>query len=194
MINVIGDVVDVRDIDEYVVKIPKDNGATVRLGQFVKIDTPAGVIMGVVSHMSATAREELMPYTSKEQRSRYLPYLDDFTMNYIVMHALGTMQHKDGGTSGSTKNGNTNSGTGDTISYVMDTAPSIGLEVEAADPGDILKFHTPGGKHTFSYMSMQKSKLESRVVSNMISQLEAVMPESIPILASVRRYIQMGGI
>ena len=176
--------VEVRGVDEYIVKIPQDNGADVRLGQFVKIHAPNGVIMGVVSHMSSTAREELMPYISKEQRSRYVPYIDEYAMNYVVMHALGVIQDEDGGSEGGD----------DDVSYDVDTVPAIGIEVEVASSDDILKFHSVNGKHTFSYLNAQKNRLDVRVVSNMISQLEAVMPESIHMLTALKRYIQAGGV
>jgi len=182
VICLIGDVVEVRDVDEYIVKIPHDNGIDVRLGQFVKINAANGIIMGVISHMSSTAREELMPYISKEQRSRYVPYLDEYAMNYIVMHALGIMQAEGA------------SDADDLISYSVDMVPGIGIEVELANSDDILRFHTVNGKHTFSYLNLQKSKLDSRVVVNMISQLEAVMPENVHMLASLKHYIQMGGV
>lgn len=182
VIYLIGDVVEVRDVDEYIVKIPQDNGTDVRLGQFVKINAANGVIMGVVSHMSSTAREELMPYISKEQRSRYVPYLDEYAMNYVVMHALGTMQDE-GAIDGDNR-----------ILYGVDMVPAIGIEVELANSDDVLRFHTVNGKHTFSYLNLQKSKLDSRVVVNMISQLEAVMPENVHMLTSLKHYIQKGGI
>ena len=182
VICLIGDVVEVRDVDEYIIKIPQDNGTDVRLGQFVKIHAPNGVIMGVVSHMSSTAREELMPYISKEQRSRYVPYIDEYAMNYVVMHALGVMQDESG-------DGDDNN----SISYNVDTVPAIGTEVELANSDDVLKFHAVNGKHTFSYLNVQKNRLDVRVVSNMISQLGAVMPESIHMLTVLKRYIQAGG-
>lgn len=183
VICLIGDVVEVRDVDEYIIKIPQDNGTDVRLGQFVKIHAPTGVIMGVVSHMSSTAREEIMPYISKEQRSRYVPYIDEYAMNYVVMHALGIMQDE-------SDDGDDNT----SISYNVDTVPAIGTEVELANSDDILKFHTVNDKHTFSYLNVQKNRLDVRVVSNMISQLEAIMPESIHMLTVLKRYIQAEGV
>lgn len=182
MIYLIGNVVEIRGVDEYIVKIPQDNGTNVRLGQFVKLNVINGVIMGVVSQIYSTSREELMPYISKEQRLRYVPYLDEYAINYVVMHALGIIQ-EDGVRDSDNR-----------ILYNVDLVPSIGIEVNLATSDDVLKFHTVNGKHTFSYLNMIKSKLDSRVIVNIISQLEVVMPENIHMLTSLKHYIQMGAV
>lgn len=165
----LGDIIQVSSADTYIVKLADEN--TGFIGQFVSISTSDNRIIGVVTGVAHSVREDMLGYLSQDKKIKYQPYIEDYKNSYATIHGLGRLSD-------------------DGCIYMIDKPPHIDDHVEPASSDEIVRFHTIHGKPGAAYMHAIKDRLQSPVIISMIEQLEAAIPDSANILHLVRRYVK----
>ena len=158
--------------DTYTVKLCDENSGFA--GQFVSISTSDATIIGVVTGVSHSVKEDMVGYLSQDKKIKYQPYIEDYKNSYCTVHGLGTLS--DGGGGGAV--------------YAIDRSPHIDDPVKPASPDEIVRFHTAGGRPCAPYLHDLKDRLQSQVILKMIDEIEDVVPESEKMLDLVRKYMK----
>jgi len=163
----LGDIVRVESVHKYIVRI----SGSPELGRFVKVEKQGCQIAGVLCGVEQLIHEELIPYIPPEKMPKYLPYTEDFRESYCVMYGLGVID----------KAG---------ARYSIEVAPSVRDVVEFMSPDEIKRFHMSNGKPGAAYLKMHGDSLSTHIVSRMLAQLDACMPECRGIIARVKKYVE----
>jgi hypothetical protein len=157
----LGDIIAVEGINEYLVKVPAeaaDGGGgclDYGLGCFVKVESGGRTVVGVISGVVRTIREELLPYLSPDKQPKYLPYSEDFRDNYYKVFALGELP-----------------GEGEPV-YRLARAPSVRDVVMLMDEEEVSRFHTLDGKLSASYLNRCRDRLPPEALLGILDQGEA---------------------
>lgn len=166
---VIGDIIRVENAQTYVAKIPPDVRKE-RIGTFIKIKKDDGLVIGVISNISNSIREDLIPYIDPAMQPKYAPFNEDFRNSYYFIHGLGTVH-----------NG--------IVKYEINSPPDLGDNVELPDPGELKLFHTRDGKPSIAYFHANSDKLSRNVLISMTEHVEEQFPECKAMLKLVRKHI-----
>ena len=168
----LGDIIHVASAETYTVKLGDENGGFA--GQFVLISTSCETIIGVVTGVSHSVKEDMVGYLSQDKKIKYQPYIEDYKNSYCTVHGLGTLP--DDGVDGAV--------------YAIDKSPHIDDPVKPASPGEIMQFHTAGGRPCAPYLHDLKDRLQSQVILKMIDEIRDAVPESEKMLDLVRKYMK----
>ena len=168
----LGDIIHVASADTYTVKLCDENVGFA--GQFVSISTSGTTIIGVVTGVSHSVKEDMVGYLSQGKKIKYQPYIEDYKNSYCAVHGLGTLS--DGG--------------GDDAVYAVDRSPHIDDPVKPAAPDEIVRFHTTGKRPCAPYLHDLKDRLQSPVILKMIDEIRDAVPESEKMLDLVRKYMK----
>jgi len=166
----LGDIIHVASADTYTVRLCDENSGFA--GQFVSISTSDATIIGVVTGVSHSVKEDMVGYLSQDKKIKYQPYIEDYKNSYCTVHGLGTLS--DGGGA----------------LYAIDMAPHIDDPVKPASPDEIVRFHTAGGRPCAPYLQDLKDRLHSPVILKMIDEIGDAVPESEKMLDLVRKYMK----
>ena len=169
----LGDIIHVASADTYTVKLCDENGGFA--GQFVSISTSGAMIIGVVTGVSHSVKEDMVGYLSQDKKIKYQPYIEDYKNSYCTVHGLGTLS--DGGG-------------GDGAVYAIDRSPHIDDPVKPASRDEIVRFHTAGKRPCAPYLHDLKDRLQSPVILKMIDEIRDAVPESEKMLDLVRKYMK----
>ncbi|MEA3281951.1 MAG: hypothetical protein U9Q68_05230 [Euryarchaeota archaeon] len=169
----LGDIIHVASADTYTVKLCDENSGFA--GQFVSISTSYATIIGVVTGVSHSVKEDMVGYLSQDKKIKYQPYIEDYKNSYCIVYGLGTLS--DGGD-------------GDGAVYAIDKSPHIDDPVKPASPNEIVRFHTAGKRPCAPYLHDLKDQLQSPVILKMIDEIRNVVPESEKMLDLVRKYVK----
>ncbi len=168
----LGDIIHVASADTYTVKLGDENGGFA--GQFVLIPTSDATIIGVVTGVSHSVKEDMVGYLSQDKKIKYQPYIEDYKNSYCTVHGLGTLS--DGGVGGTV--------------YAIDRSPHIDDPVKPASPDEIVRFHTVGGRLCAPYLHDLKDRLQSYVILKMLDEIRDAVPESEKMLDIIRKYMK----
>ena len=169
----LGDIIHVASADTYTVKLCDENSGFA--GQFVSISTSDTTIIGVVTGVSHSVKEDMVGYLSQDKKIKYQPYIEDYKNSYCTVHGLGTLS--DGGD-------------GDGAVYAIDMSPHIDDPVKPASRDEIVRFHTAGKRPCAPYLHDLKDRLQSPVILKMIDEIRDAVPESEKMLDLVRKYMK----
>jgi len=171
----LGEIIQVTSAETYVVRLADENFGC--LGQFVSISTPDATIIGVITGITHSAKEDMVGYLSQDRKIKYQPYIEDYKNSYAVIHGLGRLSCvEDGG------------GDCGGVRYTIDKPPHLDDAVETAPRDDIVRFHTIQGRPGAAYLHALHDRLPLPVILNMIGELERAIPASSGMLNLVRRY------
>ena len=168
----LGDIIHVASADTYTVKLCDENSGFA--GQFVSILTSDTTIIGVVTGVSHSVKEDMVGYLSQDKKIKYQPYIEDYKNSYCTVHGLGTLS--DGG--------------GDGAVYAIDRSPHIDDPVKPASPDEIVRFHTAAGRPCAPYLHDLGDRLQSPVILKMLDEIRDAVPESEKMLDLVRKYMK----
>ncbi len=167
----LGDIIHVASADTYTVKLCDENSGFA--GQFVSISTSYATIIGVVTGVSHSVKEDMVGYLSQDKKIKYQPYIEDYKNSHCTVHGLGTLSDGGGG-----------------AVYAIDRPPHIDDPVKPASPDEIVRFHTAGGRPCAPYLHDLKDRLQSPVILKMIDETGGAVPESGKMLDLVRKYMK----
>ena len=165
----LGDIIHVASADTYTVKLCDENVGFA--GQFVSISMSDATIIGVVTGVSHSVKEDMVGYLSQDKKIKYQPYIEDYKNSYCTVHGLGTLS--DGG-----------------AVYAINRSPHIDDPVKPASPNEIMRFHTTGKRPCAPYLHDLKDRLQSPVILKMIDEIRDAVPESEKMLDLVRKYMK----
>jgi len=169
----LGDIIHVASADTYTVKLCDENSGFA--GQFVSVSTSDATIIGVVTGVSHSVKEDMVGYLSQDKKIKYQPYIEDYKNSYCTVHGLGTLS--DGGG-------------GDGAVYAVDRSPHIDDPVKPASTDEIMRFHTAGKRPCAPYLHDLKDQLQSPVILKMADEIVDAVPESEKMLDLVRKYMK----
>lgn len=165
----LGEIIQVTAADTYLVKLADENSGFI--GQFVSISTADAAIIGIITGVTHSVREDMLGYLSQDNKIKYQPYIEDYKNSYCIIHGLGRLSGEGG-------------------VYTIDKPPHIDDPVKPASSDEIVRFHTIHGKPAAAYLHDLQDRLQLPVILSMIEQLERAIPESADMLHLVRRYMK----
>jgi len=168
----LGDIIHVASADTYTVKLCDENSGFA--GQFVSVSMSDATIIGVVTGVSHSVKEDMVGYISQDKKIKYQPYIEDYKNSYCTVHGLGTLS--DGGGNG--------------VVYAIDRSPHIDDPVKPASLDELVRFHTAGKRPCAPYLYDLKDRLQSPVILKMIDEIRDAVPESEKMLDLVRKYMK----
>lgn len=174
---IIGDVISVEK-GRYIVKVRSDNNVRVPFGEFVGVRLDVGnIAVGVVSGTLNRVKDELLPYMDSQKLPKYLPYIEDYSENHLIVTPLGTMDSK---------------GSSQQMAY----APvSLKSTVETLNDEETRTFHKVGGAYKASYLYRLRLEIDPQTVIVMIEHLAKVLPAEVgPELRAIKRLYEGGGL
>jgi len=167
----LGDIIHVASADTYTVKLGDENSGFA--GQFVSISTSGTTIIGVVTGVAHSVKEDMVGYLSQDKKIKYQPYIEDYKNSYCTVHGLGTLSDGGGG-----------------AVYAIGRSPHIDDPVNPASPDEIVRFHTAGKRPCAPYLHNLKDQLQSHVILKMIDEIRDAVPESEKLLNLIRKYMK----
>ncbi len=72
----LGDIIHVASADTYTVKLCDENCGF--FGQFISISTSDATIIGVVTGVSHSVKDDMVGYLSQDKKVKYQPYFVDY--------------------------------------------------------------------------------------------------------------------
>ena len=167
----LGDIIQVSSADRYIVKLADEGFGFI--GQFVSISTSDETIIGVITDVTHSVKDDMLGYLSQDKKIKYQPYIEDYKESYAIVHGLGRLS--DGG------------GT-----YSIDKPPHIDDSVKPSPHDEIARFHTVHGRPAAPYLHAMRDRLQPAAILRMIEQLEDAVPDSAGMLRLVGRYAKRG--
>jgi hypothetical protein len=174
---IIGDVISVEK-GRYIVKVRSDNNVRVPFGEFVGVRLDGGATaVGVVSGTMNRVKDELLPYMDSQKLPKYLPYVEDYSENHLIVTPLGWLDGK-----GATQQ----------LAY----APvSLKSTVETLKDEETRAFHHVNGCYRASYLYRLRLELDQQTVILMVERLGKVLPPEVgPELRAIKRLYEGGGL
>lgn len=169
----IGSVIQVKSFHDYYAKAPLDAedgymmASEVPAGTFVCIESAKGLVVGIVTGVLHSVREDLLPYVEGEKREVFFPYMADMRSSYLIIKGIGSMG-------------------GNVALQDVSFAPCINDVVRIMERDEVRAFHKQGFTY---YRSIQKS-IEPVALSKAIDMLMTSMPEAAPMLKALKRYTE----
>ena len=174
----LGSIIQVRSFCDYIVKVPIDSGngyvpvSGIRTGTYVAIQSTPGMVVGIVTDVIHSIKEDYLPYLPEEKQEVFLPYVTDFRSSYLIIKGIGNV-------------------TGNVNSHDLSFAPGINDPVRMMDDREIRDFHYNGnGSPGFSYYRRLSASIDPAVVSATIDRLIQSMPECKSMLMALKNYTE----
>lgn len=172
----IGSVVQVRSFAEYVVRVPVDEdsgyvpASSLGIGSYVSIRSSQGSVVGVISDILHSVKEDLLPYLPQEKQEVFVPYLADFRSSYVVVAGIGCMA--DGRSS-----------------HSITFTPAVNDVAELMEPANVKAFHLAGdGKMSFGYYKKLTQFTNPAVATSAIDRVSEAMPECSGMLKALKKF------
>ena len=168
----LGNIIEVSSADRYIAKLADEESGFI--GRFVSMPAKESAIIGVITGLTHSVREELLGFLAPDEKVKYQPYIEDYKNSYAIIRGLGRLPDS-----------------GDRAGrYTIDKPPRIDDPVEPASRDEIVRFHTVQGKPGAPYLHAMRDVLDAPVIMSMTEQIEAAIPESGDMLHLVRRYVK----
>ena len=93
----IGSIVQVRTFSEYVVKTPVDlndgylAASGIPPGTYVSVAAREGKVVGIVTNVLHSVKEDYLPYLPEGKQEVFLPYATDYRSSYLIITGLGNI-------------------------------------------------------------------------------------------------------
>jgi hypothetical protein len=171
----LGDIVSVERA-KLIVKLRPDVKLRPALGDFVGIELGGGrKMVGVVSGVVNRIKEELLPYMDSEKLPKFLPYVDDYSENLVVVTGLGTLS-------------------GDGPDYNEAVPVPLKAAVDRLDDEGLKDFHYKDGAYGAGYLFRNREEIGAQVGLRILDRLESVLPAGeAGNIKAARRFYQGGG-
>lgn len=173
MTEFIGDIVSV-EYEKLIVKLRPDIKSKPVLGEFVGIDFNEVKIIGVISGVVNKIKEELLPYMDQEKVPKFLPYIEDYSENMVLITTLGSVSSEG-------------------PNYNCSLIASLKSPVERLSKEKIREFHNEQGRFNASYMFRKRNEISPAISMQILSTLENLLPESSDSIKSAKRFYENGG-
>jgi hypothetical protein len=170
----IGSIVQVRTFSQYVVKTPVDlndgylAASVIPPGTYVSVIGRDGKVVGIVTNVLHSVKEEYLPYLPEGKQEVFLPYATDYRSSYLIITGIGNFI--DG-----------------KPSHKLTFTPDINDLAERMEPEDIRAFHLQGGKASFAYYRQLQLSVEPAIVASAIDCAMSAMPECSPMLKALKK-------
>ncbi len=170
----IGSIVQVRTFTEYVVKTPVDlnegylAASCIPPGTYVSITTGDGKVVGLVTNVLHSVKEDYLPYLPEGKQEVFLPYATDYRSSYLIITGIGNLV--DG-----------------KPSHELAFTPGINDLAEKMEPEDIRAFHLQDGKASFAYYRKLQKSVDPAIVTSAIDCAVKAMPECAPMLKALKK-------
>jgi hypothetical protein len=173
--NKLGDIVSVERA-RLIVKLRPDIEMRPALGDFVGIQLDGGRrLVGVVSGVVNRVKEELLPYMDSEKIPKFLPYVEDYAENLVVVTGLGTLSEKG-------------------PDYIEAVPVPLKAPVEKLGDEDIRSFHNKEGVYGAGYLFRHKEEISPPVGLRILEKLETLLPEEVEEnIKAGKRFYEGGG-
>ncbi len=171
----LGDIVSVER-ERLIVKLRPDIGSRPGMGDFVGIRLGDGKrLVGVVSGVVNRVKEELLPYMDAEKVPKFLPYVEDYAENLVVITGLGTI-----GDSGP--------------NYTEAVPVPLKAPVNILADEDVRAFHHKNGVYSAGYLFRHKEEIGPAVGIRILEKLEKLLPEEMGAnITAAKRFYEGGG-
>ncbi|MCD1295211.1 hypothetical protein CUJ83_09395 [Methanocella sp. CWC-04] len=174
----VGSVVQVKSFSDYVVKVPVDTDegyipvSKVTAGTYVSVSSDDGEIIGIVTDVLHSVKEDYLPFMAGDKQDIFIPYTSDYRNSYLLIKGIGNIQE-----------GN--------ASHSLVFAPRINDPVRIMETAEIRAFHTSGdGKPTFSYYRKLSTSMDPEIVTGAIDRVACAMPECLPLLKALKKHTE----
>jgi hypothetical protein len=170
----VGTIVQVRAFSEYVVKTPVDRNdgyvavSSVPPGTYIQIHAGEGKVVGIVTNVLHSVKEEYLPYLPEGKQEVFLPYATDYRSSYLIITGLGNLVD------------------GKPIHELAFT-PGINDLAEIMEREDIKAFHLRDGKASFAYYRRLQQSVDPAIIASAIDCATKAMPECSPMLKALKK-------
>lgn len=170
----IGSIVQVRTFSQYVVKTPVDlndgylAASAIPPGTYVSVSARDGKVVGIVTNVLHSVKEEYLPYLPEGKQEVFLPYATDYRSSYLIITGIGNLV--DG-----------------KPSHELAFTPDINDLAVRMEPDDIKSFHMHDGKASFAYYRRLQQSVEPAIVASAIDCVTKAMPECSPMLKALKK-------
>jgi hypothetical protein len=170
----IGSIVQVRTFSEYVVKTPVDlndgylAASGIPPGTYVSVTAREGKVVGIVTNVLHSVKEDYLPYLPEGKQDVFLPYATDYRSSYLIITGLGNIV--DG-----------------KASYELAFTPGINDLAEIMEREDIKAFHLRNGKASFAYYRRLQQSVDPAIIARAIDCAVKAMPECAPMLKALKK-------
>ena len=171
----LGDIVSVERA-RLIVKLRPDIDMRPALGDFVGIELQEGRrLVGVISGVVNRVREELLPYMDSEKLPKFLPYIEDYSENLVVVTGLGTLSSEG-------------------PDYNEAVPVPLKAPVEKLVDEDIRSFPNKEGVYNAGYLFRHKEEIAPPVGLRILEKLETLLPEEMgDNIKAGKRFFEGGG-
>lgn len=173
----VGAIVQVKSFCEYIVKVPleADDGyvpvSRIPAGSYVSIRSKDGHVVGIVTDVRHSIKEDYLPFLSQEKQDIFMPYASDYRSSYLVVKGIGNEQ-------------------AGKVAQSLTFAPEVNDPVLTMEKDDIRNFHTLNGKPSFSYYKKLSMSVDAAAVCGAIDALTDSMPECKQMLKALKKYTE----
>ena len=170
----IGSIVQVRTFSEYVVKTPVDlndgylAASGIPPGTYVSITSNDGRVVGIVTNVLHSVKEDYLPYLPEGKQEVFLPYATDYRSSYLIITGIGNFVEGK-------------------PSHDLTFTPGINDLAEKMETADIRAFHLQDGKASFAYYRKLQKSTDPAIVASAIDSVAKAMPECSPMLKALKK-------
>ena len=173
----VGAIVQVKSFCEYVVKVPleADDGyvpvSRIPAGAYVSIRSNDGYVVGIVTDVRHSIKEDYLPFLSQEKQDIFMPYASDYRSSYLVIRGIGN-EHEG------------------TVAQSLTFAPEVNDPVQTMEKDDIKNFHMQDGRPNFSYYKKISMSVDAAAICGAIDMLAESMPECKQMLKALKKHTE----
>ncbi len=173
----VGSIVQVKSFCEYIVKVPleADDGyvavSRIPAGTYVMIRSKDGYVVGIVTDVRHSIKEDYLPFLTQEKQDIFMPYASDYRSSYLVIKGIGN-EH-DG-----------------RVAQSLTFAPEVNDSVQTMEKDDIRAFHTQDGRPSFLYYKKLSMSVDATAICGAIDILAESMPECRQMLKALKKHTE----
>ncbi|HUL62500.1 MAG TPA: hypothetical protein VLT35_05510 [Methanocella sp.] len=170
----VGSVVQVRTFSEYVIKTPVDRNdgyvaaSSVPPGTYVSIKASEGEVVGIVTNVLHSVKEDYLPYLPEGKQEVFLPYATDYRSSYLIVTGIGSLARG-------------------RPSHELAFAPGINDLAETMEPEEIKAFHLRDGRASFAYYRRLQKSVDPATLASAIDCAIRAMPDCAPMLKALKK-------
>ena len=140
-------------------------------GAYVMIRSKDGYVVGIVTDVRHSIKEDYLPFLAQEKQDIFMPYASDYRSSYLVIRGIGN-EH-DG-----------------KVAQSLTFAPEVNDPVQMMETNDIRMFHIQDGRPSFSYYKKISKSVDRTAVCGAIDVLSDSMPECKQMLKALKKYTE----
>jgi hypothetical protein len=170
----IGSIVQVRTFSEYVVKTPVDlndgylAASGIPPGTYVSVAAREGKVVGIVTNVLHSVKEDYLPYLPEGKQEVFLPYATDYRSSYLIITGIGNFVDSK-------------------PAHELTFTPGINDLAEKMEAEDIRAFHVQDSKASFGYYRRLQQSVDPAVVASAIDCAMKAMPECSSMLKALKK-------